>query len=149
MHAKYCVQPGIIDAGHLELVALVKVTRDSWMPHFRLIAPSRGNGVYVPQMGCRIEASHSFTSNQNSVWFVLRDGSHIPVTAALEGDYTGLVNRDLPAFGGVAFTITLRLQVNRSYHLRDTLVLIGYTVAGVSTRAFPGELTDLASSERG
>jgi hypothetical protein len=33
------VQPGIIDLNHLELVALKRVSKSSWMPHFRLISP--------------------------------------------------------------------------------------------------------------
>ena len=37
---KYRIQPGIIDLEHLELVALKRVTKSSWMPHFRLIPPS-------------------------------------------------------------------------------------------------------------
>ena len=38
---EYRVQPGIIDLNHLELVALKRVSKASWMPHFRLVDPSR------------------------------------------------------------------------------------------------------------
>ena len=37
---EYRVQPGIIDLDHLELVALKRVSKSLWMPHFRLINPS-------------------------------------------------------------------------------------------------------------
>jgi len=37
-HPEYRVQPGIIDLEHLELVALKRVAKSSYMPHFRLIA---------------------------------------------------------------------------------------------------------------
>jgi len=35
----YRVQSGVIDLDHLELVALKRVSKSSWMPHFRLITP--------------------------------------------------------------------------------------------------------------
>jgi len=38
-YMKYRVKPGTIDIDHLELVALKRVSKSSWMPHFRLIAP--------------------------------------------------------------------------------------------------------------
>ena len=37
-HWEYRVQPGVIDLEHLELVALQRISKSSWMPHFRLIA---------------------------------------------------------------------------------------------------------------
>ena len=77
--------------------------------------------------------------------FVRQDGSYIPVTAAVLGDYEGLVNRDLPVLDPAGFTITVRFEVNRSYR-RDTPVLNRCTVAWVSTPRFPGELTDAMPS---
>lgn len=47
--------------------------------------------------------------------FVRQDGSYIPVSAALGGDYTGLLDRDLPALPEAGYTITLRFEVNRPY----------------------------------
>ena len=45
--------------------------------------------------------------------FVRQDGAYIPVKAALEGDYTGLIAHDLPAFGPEAgYTIIVRFEVN-------------------------------------
>jgi len=105
----YRVRPGVIDVNHLELVALVKVARGSWMPHFRQIA---GNGVWIPQRRDQNGASFLLRDVQNSVPFVRQDGSYLPVTAALEGDYTGLVNRDLPALDDGIYTVALQLQVN-------------------------------------
>ena len=109
---KYGVQPRLIDLDYLELVALVKVARGSWMPHLRLIAPSQGNGVCIPQTGYENRASLIFPNTQSSVLFIRQDGSYIPVTAALDGDYSGLVNRDLPALGEGIFSVMLQLQVS-------------------------------------
>ena len=36
---QYRGQPGVIDIDHLELVALKRVAKSSYMPHFRLITP--------------------------------------------------------------------------------------------------------------
>lgn len=117
-HAKYCVQPGKVDLDHLELVALVRVSKDSWMPHFRLIVPPRGEGVWIPQRGARPGAPYGFPNSWNLVSFVMQDGSFIPVTAALERDYTGLANANRPALDESIFTITLQLQVNKPYYSR-------------------------------
>jgi len=38
---QYRVQSGVIDMDHLELVALQRVAKASYMPHFRLITPSQ------------------------------------------------------------------------------------------------------------
>ena len=37
--AEYRSQPGVIDIEHLELVALKRVAKFSYMPHFRLVTP--------------------------------------------------------------------------------------------------------------
>ena len=37
---KYCFQQGVVDADHLQLVALERVSQSSWMLHLRLISPS-------------------------------------------------------------------------------------------------------------
>lgn len=50
--------------------------------------------------------------------FIRQDGSYIPLTGAVERDYTGLVNRDLPALGEAGFTIALRFEVSRSHRFR-------------------------------
>jgi len=118
MYPEYRIRRGIIDLDHLELVALVKVAKDAWMPHFRRIALSRNNCVRVPQRECGKGAGRGFPNNWNPVSFLRQDGSYIPVTTALEGDYAGLLNRDLPALVRTGFTITLQLQVKRSYRPR-------------------------------
>jgi len=117
-HVKYCVQPGKIDLEHLELVALVRVSRDSWMPHFRLIVPPRGEGLWIPQRGARLGPPYGFPNSWNLVSFVRQDGSYIPVTAALERDYTGLANRDRPALDQAIFMISFQLQVNKPHYPR-------------------------------
>ena len=40
-HPEYRVQPGIVDLDHLELVALKRASKSSYMPHFRLISSSQ------------------------------------------------------------------------------------------------------------
>jgi len=115
---EYRAQPGVVDVAHLELVALKRVSVSSWMPHFRLIPASPQNGVWVPQRRYGNEAGHRLPNNQNSVSFVRDDGSYIPLTAALEGNYADLVNRDLPVLGEAGFTISLRFEVGTTYRRR-------------------------------
>ena len=38
-YQQYWAQPGVVDIDHLELVALKRVAKSSYMPHFRLITP--------------------------------------------------------------------------------------------------------------
>lgn len=38
-YIQFRVRPGVIDIDHLELVALKRVAKASYMPHFRLIPP--------------------------------------------------------------------------------------------------------------
>jgi len=40
LHFQYWIQPGVVDIDHLELVALKRVAKASYMPHFRVITPS-------------------------------------------------------------------------------------------------------------
>jgi hypothetical protein len=37
---KYCFRRGVVDADHLQLVALERVSQSSWMLHLRLTPPS-------------------------------------------------------------------------------------------------------------
>jgi hypothetical protein len=73
-------------------------------------------GVYIPQH--RYKAGRSSLNNQDLVSFVRQDGSFIPVTAALNEDYTGLVGCDLPVLDEVGFTIIIRFEVNRPHRLQ-------------------------------
>lgn len=88
------------------------------MPHFRLIVPPRGEGVWIPQRGVRPGPPYGFPNSWNLVSFVRQDGSYIPVTAALGRDYTGLANRDYPALDEAIFSVSLQVQVSRSYYPR-------------------------------
>ena len=38
-YPEYRIQPGVVDLDNLELVALKRVAKSSWMPHFRMISP--------------------------------------------------------------------------------------------------------------
>ena len=77
---------------------------------------SQQNGVCVPQKKYEKGAGRDHPNNQNIVLFIRKDGSYIPVTAALSEDYDGLINRDISALDGAGFTITLRFEVNRPNH---------------------------------
>lgn len=37
---EYCFREGVVDAKHLQLVALERVSQSSWMLHLRLIPPT-------------------------------------------------------------------------------------------------------------
>ena len=53
-HLEYRIQPGVIDLDHLELVALKRVSKASWIPYFRLISPpTRGNLSAPPRRPTR------------------------------------------------------------------------------------------------
>lgn len=81
--------------------------------------------------------------------FFLEDGSYLPVSAALRGDFTGLTHRDVPALAEAGSTVTLRFEVNGSTILGDISVLIGCEVAGIPVQILPGELVDTVSSGGG
>ena len=71
--------------------------------------PSQINGVCIPQ---RIFSEGTlYGHNQNTVLFIRLDGTYIPVDAALNRNYTGLIGRNEPVFAGAGYTITLRLKV--------------------------------------
>ena len=76
------------------------------------------HGVCIPQKKYAKGAGRDLPTNQNVVLFIRQDGSYIPVPAAVEGDYAGLINRDITALDEtvVGFTITLRFEVNRPSH---------------------------------
>jgi len=87
--------------------------------------------MQLPQHRYGKGAGRDHLDNQNLVMFVRQDGSFIPVPAAVNGDHTDLVSRDLPALGEAGFTITLRFEVNgpsRSRSHWDLFVaqLLGY-----------------------
>ncbi|KAF9653229.1 hypothetical protein BDM02DRAFT_3182774 [Thelephora ganbajun] len=72
--------------------------------------PSRQNGVCIPQKKYEKGAGRGAPNNQNLVLFVRQDGSYLPVIAALDENYDGLVNRDLQALGEAGFTIIIRFE---------------------------------------
>jgi len=117
MHSKYSVQPGILDLNHLELVALVRVSRGSLMPHFRSIPPSRRNGVLIPQRMYEHGTGRGLPNNRDPVLFVRHDGSYMPVTAALSRDYSGLIDRDLEVLGAYE-AINVRFEVSTTDYPR-------------------------------
>ena len=103
------------------------------------------NGVCIPQRrfkgGCRLPLGY-----QNTVSFLLEDGSYLPVDKALRKEYTGLIDRDA-VLGGAGTTITLRFEVNISTRLIYATILIDYTVAGIPAHRLPGELADMMPPE--
>lgn len=118
-YLEYRVQPGVIDLDHLELVSLKRVAMGLWMPYFRLIAsPPVQNGVYIPQRRSANESRRDVPNNQNLVLFAREDGSYIPVVSALQADYAGLLDRDLPVLDGTSAKIAVRFEVNKPYCFR-------------------------------
>lgn len=79
---------------------------------------SRQNGVCIPQRRYDKGADRGLPTSQVLVLFALQDGSYIPVTAAMEGDHAGLIDRNLPALGEARYTITLRFEVNGPDYLQ-------------------------------
>jgi len=59
-YREYSLRPGIVDFYHLELVALKRVAKSSWMPHFRLLAPSRPPLYISPAAPIRIRKHIEF-----------------------------------------------------------------------------------------
>ena len=53
--------------------------------------------------------------NQDLLVFPIEGASYISVTAALNGDYTGLIGGDVKVLEEAGYTITLRLEVRGSY----------------------------------
>lgn len=71
-------------------------------------------------------------NSQGLVLFLLEDGSHLPVSAALRRDYAGLTHRDEPAIVESGITVTLRFDVGRTAPFSvKTTTLIGCAVAGI------------------
>lgn len=64
--------------------------------------------------------------------FFLQDGLCLPVTAALEDNFTGLINANGVAIGP-STNVSLRFEVNGSTISGDNPMLIGFPVAGVPT----------------
>ena len=108
--------------------------------------PSLQNGVCIPQRRYKGSNRHPF-SNQNTVSFLLEDGSYLPVDTALRKEYTGLIDRDTPVLGEAGETITLRFEVSISTRLIYATILIDYTVARIHACSLPGELADMMPPE--
>jgi len=99
--------------GVSDIVLFPNVPTDQFPPAQMQL--SQKNGVCVPQRRYEKGAGRNLLTNQNLVLFTREDGSYIPVAAALKGEYTGLVCRDLPVLSEAGFTITLRFEVNGSH----------------------------------
>ena len=95
--------------------------------------PSRLNGVCIPQRRYDKGAARGAPNYQNLVPFVRQDGTYISVNAAIEGNYAGLVARDIPGLYAAGYTITLRLEVSRPPTLCKTIELIA-CISGLGTR---------------
>ena len=77
---------------------------------------SQQNGVCVPQKKYEKGIGRDLPNNQSVVLFVRQDGSYIPVTAAVGGDYDGLIDQNTSTLNEAGLTITLRFEVNRPNH---------------------------------
>ena len=105
---------------------------------------SQLNGICIPQRKYDKGAARGCPNYQNLVPFVREDGTYIPVNAALQGNFIGLVARDVPGLNEAGFTISLRLEVSRSPALYETIEPIICTVARICIARLSGELIDMA-----
>ena len=114
-----------------------------WLIPLSQIPSSQLNGVCIPQRKYGQGAGHGAPNHQNLVPFIRQDGTYLPVTAALRGDYIGLVGRDAPGLYEAGYTITIRLEVSRSPALCEIIEPIVRTVAWVCITSQSGELFDV------
>ena len=68
------------------------------------------------------------------------------LSAALEKDYTGLIDRDIPGFREAERVIMLWLEVSGSPAPCDTVGFIGCIVAWISIELLHGGLTNMMLS---
>jgi len=99
---------------------------------FLQVPHSRTDGACIPQKRYKKGAGRSAAQNKGLLVFALEGESYIPVTAALGGNYSGLIGRDARVLEEVGLTITLRFEVRGSHILGDKLILNGCAVAGLS-----------------
>ena len=117
-------------------------------PTLRLIPLSQTpssqlNGICIPQRKYDKGAARGAPNHQNLVPFVREDRTYIPVDAAIRGDYTGLVARDVPGLYQAGYTISLRLEVSGSPVLYETIEPIVCTVAWVCLARLSSELINM------
>lgn len=69
------------------------------------------------------------------------------MNTALREEYTGLIDRDVPALYEAGDTVTLRFEVNRSAILSNTKMLTGFAVAGIPAQRVPGERANVSVNQ--
>ena len=74
-------------------------------------------------------------NNQSGLPFILEDGLYLPVTMALQKQYTGLMHRNSEVLAEVPDEVLIRMEVKNHISLHDTLMFIGPSVAGISVES--------------
>ena len=118
---------------NITLMGPAQINVSAFMSYFPAHSPSQfiqaprseAGLVCVPQRRYEKGAGRSAAHNKGLVVFAIGGGSFIPVTAALEGNYSGLIGRDAKVLEEVAPSIMLRFEVRGSYVLGDKLMLNG------------------------
>ena len=102
----------------------------------------------VPQRLYSSGAGQNDPKNKLALPFILEDGSYLPVTMALGRQYTGLIDRDSQVLVENGDTVMIRMEVKNHISLRDTLMFIGCSVAGISVERVSSESVEIVLPER-
>ena len=89
----------------------------------------------VPQRSYTVRNVQEVPHNPCGLPFILEDGLYFPVTMALGGQYTGLMDRNSQVLPEVADALVIRIEVKNHISLHDTLMFIGRSVAGISVES--------------
>ena len=101
----------------------------------------------MPQRVYRRGTGRDDPRNQRGLPFILEDGLYLPVTMALEEKYIGLMHRDSQVLVEVGDTVMIRMEVKKHISLRDTLMYICRTVAGISVEGVSSESVEVGLPE--
>ena len=93
----------------------------------------------VPQRLYTTRSNRDAFYDQSGLPFILEDGLYLPMTMALEEQYTGLMHRNSQVLAEVGQVVVIRMEVKNHIPLRDTLMFIGRSVAGISFESVSSE----------
>ena len=102
----------------------------------------------MPQRVYKRGTGRDDPKNQRGLPFILEDGLYLPVTMALGGQYIGLMHRDSQVLVEVGDTVMIRMEVKKLISLRDTLMFIDHTVAGIPVESVSSKSVEMVLPER-
>ena len=102
----------------------------------------------MPQRLYSLGAGRNDPNNKHVLLFILENGLYLPVTMALNRHYTGLIDRDTQVLVENGDTVMIRMEVKNHISLRDTLMFIGCSVAGISVERVSSESVEIVLPER-